>query len=225
MQARTDNGDASVPDDRFHYTVFTLPYDTDAQPIERLWSYAKQYAAAQHTAGRTLAGVRQHLLCGFYGDGKSHPAVSAEHCQRWINAAHDHLSTRLRSVPSLRALFGGAADTAVRIESLTPAMCAEHKRLNPVRYDLLEDGAVYDDEGHSDDDDSAPAAAAAAASAAAAALAASSASAAPAAAAASSSAARSAAPARPSAAAAAASAQPKRRAAPHTNHKRSAKSK
>jgi hypothetical protein len=227
--ARSDNGDASIPDDRYHYTVFTLPYDTDAQPIERLWSYAKQHVAARYTAGRTLDTVRAQLLDGFYGDGKRHEPVGAEHVQRWISAAHEHMSKRLRSCPTLRAMFGAAArDEEVTIERLTPDMCAAHKRLHPIRYDLLDDGVVLDGYGDSDDDEAVPADGAAPSAAAASAA----------------DAARSAAPvaarsaAKPAAAAAAAAASslaaaaarnsaapPKRRAAPRAKGKKSAKSK
>ena len=220
--ARSDNGDAAIQDDRYHYAVFTLPYDTDAQPIERLWSYAKQHVAARYTAGRTLDQVRAHLLDGFYGDGKRHEPVSSAHTARWISAAHKHMSGRLRQCPTLRAMFGADAKEAeVTIERLTPAMCAAHKKKHPVRYDLLEDGMVLDDTGDSDDDDaadgSAPAAGAGGGSSAAAAQ--------------GHGVPKPAAAAAPAPAAASASAAvpsdlpPKRRAASHAKGKRAAKTK
>ena len=47
--------------------VFTVPYWASSQPIEQVWAYVKQFVALRWFPGRTMAQLRQQIICGMYG--------------------------------------------------------------------------------------------------------------------------------------------------------------
>lgn len=66
--------------------IFTPPYNSECQPIEKVWAYVKGFVARAYKEGRTLEMLRQQTLDGFYGaqDG-GHAGVSPELCSKYIN--------------------------------------------------------------------------------------------------------------------------------------------
>lgn len=69
--------------------VYTPPYQCEAQPIEMLWAYVKNYVGRQMSSDHSVAGVTQLTRAGFYGDEvNNHAAVDADLCGRLIKHVH-----------------------------------------------------------------------------------------------------------------------------------------
>jgi transposase len=58
---------AAIMQEHNHATLFTPPYTFATQPIEMLWSYAKEYVAHLFRNDRTLNDVYSQMLEGYYG--------------------------------------------------------------------------------------------------------------------------------------------------------------
>jgi hypothetical protein len=66
--------------------IYTPPYQCEAQPIEMLWAYVKNYVGRVMGSDHSIEAVTQFACQGFYGDPtNSHAAVDADLCQRLIN--------------------------------------------------------------------------------------------------------------------------------------------
>jgi len=66
--------------------IFTPPYNSECQPIEKIWSYVKGYVARSYEEGRSLELLRLQTIDGFYGNANgSHAAVSPDLCCKYIN--------------------------------------------------------------------------------------------------------------------------------------------
>jgi len=80
-----------------HWILHTVPYESETQPIEKLWWRVKYKVAEQHTAHRNDAVLRTHAIWGLYGvpknvsngelvDGtKRWKHVSEEEIDSWIS--------------------------------------------------------------------------------------------------------------------------------------------
>jgi hypothetical protein len=69
--------------------VYTPPYQCEAQPIEMLWAYVKNYVGRQMGSDHSVAAVTRLTRAGFYGDEvNNHSAVDADLCGRLIKHVH-----------------------------------------------------------------------------------------------------------------------------------------
>jgi hypothetical protein len=73
-----------------HELIYTPPYQPGAQPIERLWAYAKNYVASQYQTGRTMSELLDQTYKGFYGDGQQHTGVNQALCTSVINHSKEY---------------------------------------------------------------------------------------------------------------------------------------
>jgi hypothetical protein len=69
--------------------VYTPPYQCEAQPIEMLWAYVKNYVGRRMGSDHSVAAVTRLTRAGFYGDEvNNHAAVDADLCGRLIKHVH-----------------------------------------------------------------------------------------------------------------------------------------
>ena len=103
-------------DDRktnFHRVVWTVAYHSESNPIEKAWAVAKNFVAAQHTGGRTMAALRQQLLSGLYGDEKNrHAGVTAASCAAAADHCESEICEWMQRSPRIKALFPGRSTAA-----------------------------------------------------------------------------------------------------------------
>ena len=104
-----------------HGVLFTVPYQSESQPIEKVWAVMKQYVAAQNRRGRTSEQLRRDVLSGFYGtsDGR-HAGVTAELCQKFIGHSKKEVTRWICADPLLRGLFPEGVQACV--DTLNPAV-------------------------------------------------------------------------------------------------------
>jgi hypothetical protein len=50
-----------------HELLYTVPYESESQPIEKLWSMVKQNVAGNHAANRTPTQLLEQTFAAFYG--------------------------------------------------------------------------------------------------------------------------------------------------------------
>ena len=84
-----------------HELLYTPPYQPGVQPIERLWTYVKNYVAAQYKTGRTMRELFTQTYAGFYGDGKKHAAVDAGMAARVIRHSWEYCNTLIEQDDAL----------------------------------------------------------------------------------------------------------------------------
>jgi transposase len=88
------------------YLIFTPPYNSECQPIEKLWAYVKGYVARNYYNGRNLETTRNQTLDGFYGnDDNKHKGVDHEFCDKLINLTIKYCNAFiLENIPGICSL-------------------------------------------------------------------------------------------------------------------------
>lgn len=117
-----------------HELLYTVPYESDSQPIEKLWSVVKQNVAGNHEAKRTPSQLLEQTFAAFYGGGTQtpgikHTTINAALCQRFIKSAYDTVNPWLaewqqRSGSSICTTVLGAGKTA-DMATLTSTQAAQ----------------------------------------------------------------------------------------------------
>lgn len=67
-----------------HSVVWTLPYASETNPIEHVWSRGKEHVRGTSHARSTPTTVRTALITGLIGDGASVEGCTPEFCQKLI---------------------------------------------------------------------------------------------------------------------------------------------
>jgi hypothetical protein len=95
--------------------IFTPPYNSECQPIEKIWANVKGHVARAYEVGRSLEMLRQQTLDGFYGtaDG-SHAGISPELCCKYIDHCQRYCDLFIKAnVPDAECLYDLAAGDVV----------------------------------------------------------------------------------------------------------------
>ncbi len=80
------------PPGGFHHAVYTPPYECDTQPIELVWARVKRHVADRFSQARTLQGIRDDVVEGFFGEAGAggYPGVTPAFCCNIIRRSFDH---------------------------------------------------------------------------------------------------------------------------------------
>lgn len=121
--------------------IFTPPYNSECQPIEKVWAYVKGFVARAYQEGRTLEMLRQQTLDGFYGaEGGSHAGVSSDLCSKYINHSQRYCDLFIK-------------------EHIPGALCLDDLKTEnvagPAAHEVDEDIADEQEEADDSDDDGA----------------------------------------------------------------------
>lgn len=66
--------------------LFTPPYNSECQPIEKIWAKVKKFVANQYTSDRSLEITRMQTLDGFYGSPPNdYVGITSNFCNSCIN--------------------------------------------------------------------------------------------------------------------------------------------
>lgn len=110
-----------------HTVLYTVPYMSESQPVERVWAVMKHFVAKKHHRGRTAQQLRVDIIDGFYGtDDGTHSGVTAQHCQRFIEHAKKEVNGWISADPFLTALF--PRDIAPTVDALTASIADAYLR-------------------------------------------------------------------------------------------------
>lgn len=108
-----------------HQVLFTVPYMSETQPMEKVWAKVKNYVASVHKRGRTTDELRADVITGFYGsaDCRQKP-VTAGDCQKFIGHAKKEVDGWIRADAALRDLFPAGVEPGV--DTLSAAVSAAY---------------------------------------------------------------------------------------------------
>ena len=101
---------------------YTVPYECESQPIEKCWAVVKNYAASQHTSGRTPKQLRAEVMAGFYGLSGVRPAVKRTNCAAWINHAKKEVNSWMWKSRMREAFGPDAKEADVSVDNMTDAI-------------------------------------------------------------------------------------------------------
>lgn len=110
----------SVQGGVLHELLYTVPYESETQPIEKLWRVVKDCVARCYTRKRTREQLTEHVRAGFYGGLKSFGAVGATRCALWIKHAKDEVNKWIRADGVLKGQWPDAApESEITVDNLT----------------------------------------------------------------------------------------------------------
>lgn len=92
-----------------HTVVWSVPYFSDCNPIEVVWSRAKGHVAKTNGATATLDSVRNAMrdgLNGIVSDTDHCPGVTAGFCSRIVGHLHNLVNRWVRQSPLLCKILG-----------------------------------------------------------------------------------------------------------------------
>jgi hypothetical protein len=127
VQSERDGRDADAGVDA-HLLLFTPPYESESQMIEKLWAKVKGFVAAQDHAKRTPAETREHIIEGLYGSARCEGVTTAD-CKRYILHAKGTANSWLHDSKTLIAWFQPPMDVCV--DNITADMRERYWRDNP----------------------------------------------------------------------------------------------
>jgi hypothetical protein len=140
-----------------HHVIWSVPYESQWNPIEQVWAAAKGYASARNSGDSTVQSVQELVRQGYYGDGKQWTGLTAERCTKLIGHTRGECDRWIARSPALKALFpaGTTANlkelNAVRRAAYGPIPTAHRitrsKRRGAVDAENDEEGDVSDDDG------------------------------------------------------------------------------
>lgn len=137
-----------------HQLIFTPPYESEAQPIEKLWAKAKGYVARVHRLGRKPKEVRADIITGLYcGNGFS--GITAEDCRGYVRHGKATANGWIRALPSLRAAYrDGSADERMTVDTFNAQCRARYRIANPLPEYALDPDSSDSTDSAIDDADS-----------------------------------------------------------------------
>jgi hypothetical protein len=149
MQSERDVRDADANADA-HQLLFTPPYESESQMIEKLWAKVKMFVAKQDHVKRTPTQLREHIIEGLYGSARCE-GITAADCVGYIKHAKGTASDWLCDSPTLSAWF--RPPQAMCVDNITEQMRLQYWRDNPRPAMRAEhsDSSATDDSGSDDD--------------------------------------------------------------------------
>jgi len=143
------------------YAVYTIPYECETQPIEKVWSVVKHWVSTQNTNKRTPKQMVEHLRWAFYGmpsdrrsellpGSKAPTGITAQLCKKIIGHVDKHLNSWINTLPNIRHLFSNYTTNAgFNIHNISAPKMQEYWSDPKLRFTM---GGDTDDE----DDDTVP---------------------------------------------------------------------
>jgi hypothetical protein len=148
VQSERDRRDVNVDP---HTLVFSPPYESEAQAIEKVWAKMKQYVAKKDNLKRTPTEVRQHIADGFYGCS-DFDGVTAGDCVSYVSHAQGTMNSWILSIPALAHLFpAGTAAADMTVDNISHAMRQKYYEQRPQQQQQQQ---TYSDSSASDDSSS-----------------------------------------------------------------------
>jgi len=101
------------------FALFTVPYESESQPIEMVWARAKGFVRALHSAVRSDEQLLQHVTWSFHGAplelrealgtaGVRHTAgIDSDLCRRCIEHSERFVNSWMARDPLISAICGG----------------------------------------------------------------------------------------------------------------------
>ena len=115
-----------------HQLIFTPPYESESQPIEKLWGKAKAYVARVHRIGRTPTEVRNDIVTGLYG-GTDFSGVTREDCASYVQHAKGTATAWVGGTAALRAAYRAETkDERMGIDTFDSACRARYRTAQPL---------------------------------------------------------------------------------------------
>ena len=149
VQSERDRRDVDVEP---HVLIFSPPYESEAQAIEKVWAKVKQFVAKKDHIKRTPTEVRQHIADGFYGCS-DFDGVTAGDCISYVSHAKGTMNDWIRSIPALSRLFPvGTVAADMTVDNISYAMRQAYYERQPLQQQQQQQ--TYSDSSASDDDSS-----------------------------------------------------------------------
>lgn len=140
-----------------HRVIWSVPYESQWNPIEQVWAAAKGYASARNSGDSTVQSVQELVRKGYYGDGKEWAGLTADRCTKLIGHTRRECDRWIRLSPALKALF--PAGTTANLKELNAVrraaygqVATAHRITRSKRRGAVD--AENDEEGDVSDDDS-----------------------------------------------------------------------
>lgn len=121
VQSERDRRDADAGVDD-HQLLFTPPYESESQMIEKLWGKVKGFVAKEDHIKRTPTQLRADILTGLYGDERF-GGITAADCQGYIKHALGTANAWVADSKVLSGLFAPAVSwDAITVERIDAQM-------------------------------------------------------------------------------------------------------
>lgn len=133
--------------------IFTPPYESESQAIEKLWAKTKQYVARVHRLGRKPKEVRADIITGLYGGG-GFDGITAADCAGYVRHAKGTANAWIRSVPALRAAYrAGTADQRMTVDTFDIMCRKRYRDDHPLPQYVIDPESTDSSDSASDDSD------------------------------------------------------------------------
>lgn len=130
VQSELDARDPDAGVDE-HQLLFTPPYESEAQMIEKVWAKAKGFVASVDQADRTPTQMRADVIEGFYG-GSRFGGVTAADCKSYIKHAIGTANVWLSDSRELGRFFAPCvAPGEMTVQTLTDRMRQQFRDAHP----------------------------------------------------------------------------------------------